>query len=572
MRWRGLGIWFAVTGLGLLLRLVTPTFPVAQGGMFDDELMVANAHAILAGDWLGAWRHLTLAKPAGYPLLLVIAWWAGLPPPVAAWIVLAIGALLVFTALRALRVPFGLAIVVYAALILDPTLLGIPGSRVYRDAFLASLTVVALGASMWVGLAFRRDHRAASWWRRAVPAALLLGISLGWLYITKSQTVYVVLPLVAGIAVAMAATSSLHWRRQIRQIVIVAAVVGVAAAAPILGVVAANSSYYGYPATEDFYGGGYADAWDAFARVEAGPPRKFVPVTRAQRLAIYAVSPTAARLAPYLELPPGAGWRSSSCQVMGICDESGAWFVWDLRDAVVHAGLGPNEPAFQASLRQMAREIRAACDDGRLRCSSYPAPLGSPPVDRIEASGILAGVWDATRAAAGIADKQQRVGYVPPIQEQSAALWRATVVGIGSGPDSAVMQRRIAISEPIVHGLAWLYELAIIVLGLPIVAFCVIHLAFGRSRRRLSAMALVCLAAFLLGVLILGIQGAASAPFYASDPRYALPASPLLVLGVALGAVSAALSARSALIRSRRERVGAEGEGADHSGWSWHRS
>ena len=114
--------------------------------------------------------------------------------------------------------------------------------------------------------------------------------------------------------------------------------------------------------------------------------------------------------------------------------------------------------------------------------------------------------------------------------------------------------------------------MAIIVLGLPIVAFCVIHLAFGRSRRRLSAMALVCLAAFLLGVLILGIQGAASAPFYASDPRYALPASPLLVLGVALGAVSAALSARSALIRSRRERVGAEGEGADHSGWSWHRS
>ena len=88
----------------------------------------------------------------------------------------------------------------------------------------------------------------------------------------------------------------------------------------------------------------------------------------------------------------------------------------------------------------------------------------------------------------------------------------------------------------------------------------------------MKRVALVCLAAFLLGVLILGIQGAASAPFYASDPRYALPASPLLVLGVALGAVSAALSARSALIRSRRERVGAEGEGAARGGRNWHRS
>jgi hypothetical protein len=263
-----------------------------------------------------------------------------------------------------------------------------------------------------------------------------------------------------------------------------------------------------------------------------------VPVTRAQRKAVYAVSPTAARLEPLLELKAGAGWRWSSCQEMSICDESGAWFIWDLRDAFVHAGLASDESQFQAASQQMAREIRTACDDGRLRCSSVPAPVGMPPVDRIAAGDVVTGARAALRTTVGFADVHARVTVVRPIEPASAPLWLAVVRGAGDTPDGEMMRRRLAISAPIVTALAWLYQAAAVIIGGPIAVFCLVHVAFGRSRRRISIVALILFAGVLLWSVQNGIVAAAAGPFYATSSLYALPATSMLVLGIALGVVS----------------------------------
>lgn len=556
--WVRPGVWLLVTALALTLRWLVPAQPFAAVAKFDDGLMVRDAHAILTGNWLGAWDTLTLAKPAGYPLFLVLAWELRLSPAIAATLVLVLGACLVFTALRRFRVPFGLATAVYAALLFNPALLSEQASRVYRDGFMASLVVVIAGAALWTGIALRQSARVGASWHRGALAASALGISLGWLYITKSQVSYVFAALAVALILAVVVRvqrgpghRAMRWRGPVMIVVIG----GVAAVLPIAGVVWENHAHYGYAGTDDFYTGAYATDWQAWAQVEAGAPRAYVPITRAQREAIYAVSPTAARLAPFLEVGPGQGWRGASCQEMAICDESGAWFVWDLRDALVNAGLAPDEPHFQAANQQIAREIRAACGDGRLRCSSVPAPVGMPPLDRLAAGDVIMGTRDAVRTTVGFADVQRRVTVARVVDPESVPLWSETVVGAGDAPDSPLMSRRIAISVPIVTALAWTYQAAAFVLGVPIALLCLLHVMLGRTRRRLSVMALLLLASILVWALESGIVAAGAGPFYASSSLYALPVTSMLILGIALGVVSMVQIIRSSLHRRRRSAL-----------------
>jgi len=554
--WVRPGAWLLLTSLALTLRWLVPA-ELLGDAQFDDGLMVRDAHAILTGNWLGAWDNLTLAKPAGYPLFLVLAWVLHLSPAIASCLVLVLGACLIFTALRRFRVPFGFAIAVYGALLFNPALLSEQASRVYRDDFIASLVVVVVGASLWTGIALRQSARAGASWQRGALAAILLGLSLGWLNITKSQVSYVF----AALAVALVLATMLGVRRgrarrftRWRGPLMIMALGSLAVALPIVGVTLENRVHYGYAGTDDFYSGAYATNWEAWAQVEAGVPRAYVPITRAQREAIYAVSPTAARLAPFLEVAPGQGWRGASCQQMAICDESGAWFVWDLRDAFVNAGLAPDEPQFQAANQQVAREIRAACDDGRLRCSSVPAPVGMPPLDRLAASDILAGARSALRTTVGFADVQSRVTVARAVDSAALSLWSDTVVGAGDSPDSPLMSRRIAISGPIVTALAWAYQAAAFVLGVPIALLCVFHVVFGRTRRRLSVMALLVFASVLVWAVQSGIVAAGAAPFYATSSLYALPTTSMLTLGITLGVVSMVQVVRSSL-RGRRHRA-----------------
>jgi hypothetical protein len=166
--------FFLITAFALALRWAVPLNIVSVGGAFDDELMVRGAHSIMAGDWLGRWDTLTLAKPAGYPLFLIAAWLGHLSPTIMVSLVLVLGAWLVFTALRRLRFSYGLALFVYGALLLNPALLSEQASRIYRDGFMAALVIVVVGAALWVGLGLRQAVLPGYGWRRVVPMACLL--------------------------------------------------------------------------------------------------------------------------------------------------------------------------------------------------------------------------------------------------------------------------------------------------------------------------------------------------------------------------------------------------------------
>jgi hypothetical protein len=98
-------------------------------------------------------------------------------------------------------------------------------------------------------------------------------------------------------------------------------------------------------------------------------PRPSVYVSEGQRKAVYQVSPSAALLAPFLEVPEGTSWKISNCQATGICNEfGGGWFPFALRDAAVNAVGIKSESQFQGYFKKLADEIQVACKKNILTC------------------------------------------------------------------------------------------------------------------------------------------------------------------------------------------------------------
>jgi hypothetical protein len=154
------------------------------------------------------------------------------------------------------------------------------------------------------------------------------------------------------------------------------------AALPILLVSWQNYRSYQWFGTVEFRSPEFNDAYGAMVRVKIGPELAFVPVTRQARAAMYQVSPTFAKLQPFLEGDAGLGWAGASAGMTKLAPEErqigGGWLVWALRDTVAAAGYCHNAREALDFYRRTADEINRACDDGRL--PAHPARSGFMPV------------------------------------------------------------------------------------------------------------------------------------------------------------------------------------------------
>lgn len=546
-------VWLQLLVLGLLgasiaVRWIIPVNAVYQAA-HDDQLLVLLAANISDGQWLGDWNNLTLAKPPGYSLFLVAAWAIRFPPPVLAHALYLIGAYLILVAL--IRFRFGAvgAVIVFACLSFNPALFGMSASRVYRDGLLVAQVALIIGFSMVLGSRLRTAMRGLVNDKRALVAALFLGVTIGWAVLTKKD--------VAGIAAACAAALLLigvwppggrrEFSRRRRTCAGAVALVALGIALPIGTVSALNYKYYRYAGTEDFYSGAFSRLWSAWARVDGGSDRRWVPITHKQRELVYAVSPTAKRLRPYLEGLPNTGWRTQSCAHAGFCDESGPWFNWDLRDAMALAGLATTAGDFQQNLETISDDITRACADGRLECSRWPAPAGLPVVNSIDPAEVIADTWLSVRISRSFLTADPAPGFNGVGPPEVMAPWREVVAGTDLGGSPWGWEWRFAVGRDVGHSGRQLGTMVIAALGIPIIVLLILHAFFGRNRRRFTLMAIALLAAFALSSALLGFIAAGAYTGYATAPAYTLPGSILLVGGLAIGGSTiGALSVRAA--------------------------
>jgi hypothetical protein len=320
----------------------------------DDQLFLQLADNILSGHWLGPYSQFTLMKGCGYPLFIAGAFVLNVPLPLAEHGLYLISCWLTVRALRPLLRCDLWTLTIYGLLVWQPMsyCIAAPGGNVLRQNLYTPLTLLIFSGL----IAFYTRRHAPTVTR--VGWALLLGISLGWFWLTREESIWIIpcVALLATAALIPMIREKTTWPRMISPFIVATA----GALAPILTVCALNAHYYGWFGTVEFRAPEFIAAYGALGRVRADKPLDRVPLPREARLAIYKVSPTFARLEPLLEGRLGAGWGGPERQFNG-----GMW-VWALRDAVMDVSKPHNAREALAFYRQIADEVNAACDAGLL--------------------------------------------------------------------------------------------------------------------------------------------------------------------------------------------------------------
>lgn len=536
--------WLAISAvLSVCLRALVPPSPYYRSP-HDDELMVRLAASIRSGHWLGDYSvlgHRTLAKPAGYPMFLAYSHFLPWAPTVTVHLAILAGTMLICRELRRFEMSRPLVLAFFTLVSFFPPFFGQEISRIYRESFLVASSFVAIGLAARLGHLLRDRRSPTERGMRTMIETLVtglgLGVTLSWNIATKPGWY----PL--GIVCAGWALHSfipIRWAELRSHL----ATLGLAAGAVLLGmstvvgyVMYQNHSHYGIARLDTFAAGPFADALDRWVSVQSDDDRPYILVDASQRRRVYAISPTAKSLEPYLEAPLGQGWRGISCSYpAGICDESAAWFTWDLRDAVEGAGLGDSASEFESTLRTISNDISRACRSGTLHCGREALAPGAlsiteiPP--RIFADSMATGASQLLSAQVGPVTRGPYTAVDPGL----VRLWRDTVRGLPPVDYVATYRPEAAFLGNTVLLLDQIYR----ALWIPVVMFALFGVLVARrpdpAALSLRIVALAALVSIVVSLAQLSIMEASSGVYLSlGGPLYLLPTYPLLFVVIACG-------------------------------------
>lgn len=545
--------WAAIVAAGLVLRVLeTPQYIFAAGD--DDELMVKMAQGFVHGHWSTPWSVTgtgTLAKSVGFPIFLAVSHFLPWSPLVTVYLVYLAGAGLAAWSWGRMSGSRAQATIVLAALAFDPVLFAGGNQRIYRDSCIDAVATLAVGLAFVAAAELQRRFASgtAARRRRRLPSVLWLlvlvpcGLTAGLVAITK-PTWYWLLIAVAAAPAYPALVAVVGSKRRLvmaGRVALAAIVVGVSCFAVIEGTKYMNKRTYGVALVEDLSSGGLAAAWKAWASIEAGPPEKDNPITKAMRFAAYRASPTARLMEPFLESPSDP-WRLMNCHdPHKACEGSGKFFEWDMQSAAVASGRVHSAVQFQAFFDAVADQIHRACDSGDLRCTSSPVlATGLPPLEDISLHAVAG---DATHGVWQMLLSHYNFGPAPMKRPPVAVyeLWTSVVPGIapiGKVANSAAPAPLYSALRVVddAYSVANLAGLVVLVLG-PI-CLVLVYLrrrrpAFGADRAA-ALTSLVFLVSTFVAMGTLAVFNVAQSqtyinPLYWSD--FATPAELFLVFG-----------------------------------------
>lgn len=369
-----------MTAFKLWLTRSQPVYAIGPAA-HDERLFLQLAEYLVRGEWLGPYNQMTLAKGSFYSLFVAVIFWIGLPLFFAQQVFYAAACAAFSRACSPAIRSAGLRFFIYAFLLWNPMTYEAPTmGRVMRQHIYTPLGMLIFAG--FIALYYRRNEI----FRKQLGWAVLLGFSIGGFWLTREESIWVA-PSVFLLVVAWfvgsfrdkAGLRHVSWRT--------ALTAAVCALLPISFVSWENYRHYGWFGTGEFHAGPFKDAYGAMVRVKIGPDLVQVPVTRQAREAMYAASPTFAKLQPFLDGQIGTDWSEKEMYPPAERQIRGGWFVWALRDCVVASGHGSSAREAMNFYRQFAREINQACDEGRLPARSRRSGLS--PVIRSEEYGPI---------------------------------------------------------------------------------------------------------------------------------------------------------------------------------------
>jgi hypothetical protein len=345
------------------------------GSPFDDIWYVQAAKDWY---WLRAYRTLPFGTPPyvrlpAYPLYVALAGLTGMPLRIVNELLFLLAAFVFIRVLIKAGQSRPLALLLYAAIIFHPGSF-IVNNLAYTDTLYAPVLLLSLAGLILLWL--KRDAPRRLWY------ALTAGVALAVLWHVRQESI-VILAYLGGYALLWFLSV---WRRaetrrnKLRQfaVVVVTPLIVIWGVSVIVKTI--NYKRFGVFAADAMFTPDFEAASKALMRIKPQVPIRFVPIPRETRQRAYAVSPAFRELESYFEGDPGRTWASfgKDVGVEAPGEISAGHFWWGLNQATYYAGY--NKSARQAAqfYRRMAKEINAACADGRLTCRFVISPLVDP--------------------------------------------------------------------------------------------------------------------------------------------------------------------------------------------------
>lgn len=487
-RWRqraiAAGLVGAVSAGLLFLRYHVP-IPIALSSV-DDELFLRTAQSITRGNWLGRFDQLTLVKGSGYSFFIAFCHSVGLPLKIGEQLTYLLAGACIAGCVALLTRRLWPPTVAYMVFVANPAHLSQPAAEILRDDWWGACATIFIAASFIA--AHCAVARCSAW--LIAPPAVLAGAAGAVMWLTREESITVV-PAVAVIIIGLVflgvprgddiARLRSRWVTATR-VALSLVLLGATFVIPVNAVSQKNQTQYGVDLTTDFASGTFPRAYADWTRVENGaqsPDNPYNPIPRLSRRAVYAISPAARELRPYLE-DPRSPWNMLSCDYTDRCDGPGLFMTWAIRDAAAAARQFGSAPRAQIYFAGLSEEIDAACQSGALVCAPR-LPSSVQPLTRAS-MGAYASSVASMLVTVGLGRQMytQRLHPVTAPDEK----WREVSALVGGVPSSRAGAEA---AQTWFRDHRWLYQplIALYAVGLPVLLLAVL-VGIGLSVRTSS--------------------------------------------------------------------------------------
>ncbi|MEA2874503.1 MAG: hypothetical protein QOH67_4651 [Hyphomicrobiales bacterium] len=337
----------------------------------DDTLFMRLGALLASGRWLGPYDQFTLMKGPGFPAFLAITSWLGLSISLTTALLHTAGVVSLTLVSRPFVKSALISMLLFTLLLWHPLSLALFLTRILRDSIYYAQAL--LGFAALVGALFYTEQLTRRLWLGAFAGAIF-----GWFWLTREEGVWVLPPLTL---LLLGSVIHAFSAKRVRDLVLALLTVLAVFAATQVAFRTMNWLMYGYYVGVDFKEPQYQRALRAIHSVRGGGVEPSISVTKANREAIYKVSPAFTQLKSHLDGRLGEAWAGVSCSVIKMsCTEIGVgWFIFALRDGVWALGYYRSPAEAARFYKAIADEIDTACDRGELVCLAQPIPE-SPPL------------------------------------------------------------------------------------------------------------------------------------------------------------------------------------------------
>jgi hypothetical protein len=382
--------WLILLFLALIkLWLVLGVSLVGFGwGEHDDRLFLNLTNGFLSflegsqDKWLGAYNHLMLSKVPLYSIFIATSFLAGFSLLFSQTLLYITSGIFLITSLRKMISSSLVLIVFYAVYIFNPEMV----TRVMREGIYPAINILAIA-----GLINLYIHRNAAIYKLSLWS-IFLGIMLSLVWLTREEGI-LILPffftiesyIIFFLYKQFKISQEFFKRTLLCLLLPLILLIGSIHAVSFL-----NKTYYGVYTIGELQSESFLSAYGSLTRVEISEFKRFVPVLKKARNAIYKISPSFKEIEQFLEGEKIKHWEAISCKLYpSSCGEiTGGFFLWALRDAVAMAGYYKYGAIAEQYYFKLAREIDDACDKGLLKCNPKRSTM-TPPFRKEYISFIL---------------------------------------------------------------------------------------------------------------------------------------------------------------------------------------